>query len=129
MSITSWKNEFYKVSASAEATLKSDQAALQHCLVKWTGALPDNLSKHEVEFEELTETVEKCDPGHGKAGLLFGKAGCAMCHLHERCDTCALYVDGLRCVNRSDPNKPETVIKIIKEALKNVKKVPKEDSK
>lgn len=48
MSIETWEAEFYPV--PADEVSKED--ALDHSIRKWEGALPENLTRHDVRFED-----------------------------------------------------------------------------
>ena len=47
MSLESWKAEFYTIPASK----CPEEYAIEHSLRKWTGLLPENLDKHELDHE------------------------------------------------------------------------------
>lgn len=96
MSVESWKPEFYPI--KAEGAIGSTGEAIAHSLQKWKGALPENLEKHEVTFENLEIR------GHGEE-VHFGSGTCALCvkffdydDHEDGCTSCPLrYEDGSRC--------------------------------
>jgi len=51
MSFKSWKKEFYTKDAS-EYINKTDEKCLKHSILKWKGALPENVEKHQVTYEQ-----------------------------------------------------------------------------
>ena len=51
MSVETWKEEFYPVDATDDEVQEgSIFILLDHSILKWTGALPENLKKHDVEL-------------------------------------------------------------------------------
>ena len=50
MSFHTFLNEFYPTDAH---DCKTDLEAVHHCKLKWSGRLPENLAKHEVEIHPL----------------------------------------------------------------------------
>lgn len=93
MSLTSWINEFYPV--QAEDCPTDNVAMLEHAILKWRGALPENLKKHNMVFvgpvtiEEYEPTkqgsaeasgggpTEEPDPAGGS--FYYNTQSCALC--------------------------------------------------
>lgn len=71
MSLKTWIKEFYP--EKAEDATTNDLTAINHSIRKWTGALPENLEKHNLKY--TNQTVY--EPG----GLLlfFTGESCALC--------------------------------------------------
>ena len=73
MSISTWKDEFLFV--SAEAATGSDMEAAKHALLKWSGALPPNLAKHNVSYSNHTI--------FDQVGMVaFNGGNCALCKMY-----------------------------------------------
>lgn len=84
MSLESWLDEFYPVSAD----MADDP--LEHSLRKWKGTEAANLAKHRVELAKQCVQEPKSN-----LYFSFGGSNCALCHLHyigkiDPCDTCPL---------------------------------------
>lgn len=73
MSLESWKKQFYPTSAH-EAT-KSDRRAVLHSLVKWSGALPANTTRHGVRYHNYSIHEPREEVGMFE----FGVRDCALC--------------------------------------------------
>lgn len=85
MTIETWMDEFYPEEAQKATT--SDQAAIQHSLRKWEGALPTNTEKHGVVYRER-EITDEYDV------LRFNSRTCALC---ERYPDSRSNFDGYEC--------------------------------
>ena len=48
MSLTTWREEFYPFRATE---VEPGLPSIEHSLKKWTGALPENLTKHGCRYE------------------------------------------------------------------------------
>jgi hypothetical protein len=83
MSFSSWKAEFYPI--PVEAT--TPDQAIEHSLQKWRGSLPENLKKHEVDFEDKT-----LYDGLMAEDLLFDSRSCALCfhYIRTGCESCPI---------------------------------------
>lgn len=79
MTIETWKKEFYSQEASSLVN-ESDEDCLIHSIKKWTGALPKNLKKHKVVYQEhmllafINKEVEK---------ISFSGLTCALCQKYS----------------------------------------------
>lgn len=96
MSIETWLNEFYSDVYELDDDT-SDIEAVKHSLRKWTGALPENLAKHDLFYTERRimpndDTIEIV--------FCFDSESCSLCHLYmndginiddHECSTCPLY--------------------------------------
>jgi hypothetical protein len=74
MSLESWKEEFYPVSATYSMQSEDDLVLVDHCLRKWNGALPKNRKAHGVEFA-FGFIIDK----EAKDSLCFNGDSCALC--------------------------------------------------
>lgn len=102
MSIETWKEEFYPVTAAKAAVKATDGELIEHCLIKWRGATDENLAKHELRRDcedggtEYIDLVDDC----GDFVFAFGTSTCALCkrYFAKGCLGCPL-VDylGQRC--------------------------------
>ena len=84
MSIKTWKEEFYTVSA---ASRMSKKAAIEHSIKKWEGLLPENLKKHGV-------VLDRCGDIHDdETKFEICDESCALCqkYVRECCIKCPLY--------------------------------------
>lgn len=86
----SWKKEFYPKSAADRSVQANDLTRLQHSIRKWTGALPENLQKYGVQYDE--HTIHKED----QLVLSFSGGTCALCIHYDDWDS------GVDCFNRKD---------------------------
>lgn len=78
MSANSWCEEFYPIEAD-EACSRIDYECVEHALKKWTGALPENLKKHEVEYQNFE--IMDIHPKSKKAiRCVFGSVTCSFCN-------------------------------------------------
>lgn len=97
MSLKSWYEEFYPVSASKV----SKEDALEHSIQKWKGLLPENLKKHEVAYR--WEEVSPLYDTDNTLPLSIGSASCALCqHWYDgeyACPECPLVKAGHICCN------------------------------
>ena len=97
MSVKSWREEFLPV--DAEDATGSTGEAIAHSLQKWKGALPENLEKHEVKFENME--IRGSDGNEH-----FGSSNCALCvacfdYSEDTCKRCPLwYADGSEAGSR-----------------------------
>lgn len=95
MSLKSWLDEFYPVSASEV----SKEDALEHSIQKWKGLLPENLKKHNVTYR--WEEVQSCDEMETTVPLPITASSCALCqHWYDgeyACPECPLVKAGHIC--------------------------------
>lgn len=104
MSLQSWKDSYYPTPASEAAV--SDDVALDHSILKWMGALPENTENHEVSFTDGS-IIEEPETTY----LTFNDETCALCHRHYKphenedcCKTCPLVKSGhQQCNSFSSP--------------------------
>ena len=98
MSFESWKSEFYPVDAKSEERVGSDASLVEHSLLKWRGALPGNVKKHGLEYNEWRIFDED-----GKEAFEYFGETCALCLRYVVmtagvCDGCPLFAAlGLPC--------------------------------
>ncbi len=78
MSIKTWKEEFYKVDANDV----DDKDALDHSISKWTGLLPENLKKHDVELFTRVSTILVGDNSFDPDNIIIDARSCALCVHH-----------------------------------------------
>lgn len=98
MSLKTWKKEFYKTKPSKRM---SQRTAIEHSILKWTGLLPKNMSKHELskwsffiedDKESFEIDVSSCALcvkylGKKKSHELDACAACPLAqHLGSPCD-------------------------------------------
>lgn len=97
MSLKTWKQEFYSISATQAAKF-SDLRAVEHSLLKWTGLKKSNLKKHNME-----KSVGRLRIEDEQEELKIDSSSCALCQKYlERYDSCVgcpLYESrgGVRC--------------------------------
>lgn len=78
MSLKSWQQEFYSQEASSLVN-ESDEDCLIHSIKKWTGALPENLKKHEVVYQEHKLLALVTD----MKSVSFSGLTCALCQKYS----------------------------------------------
>lgn len=83
MTLKTWKEDFYPISAQDAAEL-SWKEAVQHSLRKWEGFLPENLEAHQV-------IIKKPDPRKHEYALKLMEPG-SKSYLPISADTCSLCV-------------------------------------
>jgi hypothetical protein len=132
MSVETWKNEFYPI--SARLAHSTDLMALQHSLKKWIGLRSENRKAHEVSIGPYNHTLQ--DASASSLKFHIASRSCALCHRHDisdepHCATCPLYVvRGTRCDLQTSPTdtsqwhswtkkaNPEPMIQLIEQAIK-----------
>jgi len=145
MSLRSWKQEFYPVTAKKlERSGASEEALVEHSLRKWLGLRPAALRKHDVLFWHSEVTADSWS-SHS-SGLYIDAASCALCarHLRDasdpaRCNTCPLYrALGCRPCDVETPegnspygagiaaNNPEPMINALRAAKRVAKRLDRE---
>ena len=75
MSLESWIEEFYPIEANY--LTETDLIAINHCIKKWKGALPENLEKHRVKYKGHTIFNKENDISNY---LEFYGSSCALCY-------------------------------------------------
>lgn len=93
MSLKSWKQEFYPISAKSAAR-GSMIKAIEHSLLKWKGLSPSNIKKHDVHITQRVYGVWLED---GTDYLHIDASSCALCEKYHdngipRCQKCPLYI-------------------------------------
>ncbi len=129
MSIKSWKQEFYPITAE-QAARKGDLAAIDHAYLKFRGTFPSNLKRHGCEkwkCRVLFDDLEFC----------FGHTTCALCVRNTGpafdmpdCYRCPLFVSGgIECSQDEsayreweESNDPRPMLKALRAARKLVLK-------
>lgn len=125
MSISTWKKEFY----SKIKEKMTDKERAEHVLKKYTGALKENLIKHEViKLKEESYIEDK-----KSKTFYFDIESCSFCekyfkpsYYEKNCDGCPLFKEeGVSCFNEkssyakftktSNPNK---LISLMKKIIK-----------
>ena len=86
MSLSTWKKEFYPITA-IEAAKQGPRAALEHSIKKWEGGAVANCKKHGISIGK----------GIGKGIIYdfsFDGESCALCKLFlgDPCEGCPLYI-------------------------------------
>jgi len=107
MSVTTWKKEFYSVGASTVARDKTKTVIdlIDHCIVKWQGALPENTAKHSVVYS-TSAVFDSFGFSLNNPVFHFSSSTCALCQRFERrvnCNGCPLAIarDGTPCYKYS----------------------------
>lgn len=82
MTLKTWKEDFYPISAEKAAEL-SWKEAVQHSLRKWEGFLPENLEAHQVfirkpESRNGEYLLKLMEPG-SKSYLPISSTTCSLC--------------------------------------------------
>lgn len=101
MSIQTWKEEYYPVSAAEVAATGNAIDITEHSLRKWIGLLPDNLAKHGVRKGTVVRDLLY---DGGPEPFTVTSDTCALCKQYSKvertiwCEECPLY--------RSLGNKP-----------------------
>lgn len=103
MSISSWKQQYFFISASAAAK-NGAVAALGHSYLKYTGLLTRNLRRHKLKYD--TTDILLRDPKTKDVLPILGIDNCALCQFYlvdrESCAGCPIFKNsGSMC---SDPD-------------------------
>ena len=97
MSCSTWLSEFYPIPASK--AIGSELEALDHCILKWRGALPPNLKRHRVTLRRvsggLAPKIIGKDGGHG---LFFSTRTCALCLVSGELRVCCSCCPAVGCL-------------------------------
>lgn len=92
MSLATWKKEFYPTTAKTAAARTGAVKCIEHSLKKWEGALPENLEKHGLEYEDhVIWNKEKTE------SMRFDSWTCALCKKYlDRydCSGCPIVIAG-----------------------------------
>jgi len=88
MSLNTWRKEFYKIGANRVENLKD---ALKHSIRKWTGLLPENMSKHNITRgkDKIWHTPYIND---NNLSMDIDSISCALCNLCPDCQDCPIYI-------------------------------------
>ncbi len=137
MSLATWKKEFYPGTA-AGAARRGAVAAVEHSLLKWTGALPKNTKKHGVKFSADGIAEPGAAWADEKSMLFFGGGSCALCQRYYKendydCSRCPLAALKMACGEAPDnpydasmfgPEGPDArpMIRALKKALALVRR-------
>lgn len=98
MSIESWKEEFLPPFPPKDAPVRDH---VMHSLIKWRGALPENLTKHDVRYVDWKifnlspiSYEDQC------SRVIFGDTTCSLCRLaKDVCIDCPITrVNGVSCI-------------------------------
>lgn len=91
MSLATWKDEFYPITAHTCAR-RDKTKALDHSIQKWDGVKPENLERHGVILRVGDLICKKTS-----ARMIFSARNCALCVVHLRvrkgvssCNQCPL---------------------------------------
>lgn len=125
MSIETWLDEFYSDVYELDDDTP-DIEAVKHSLRKWTGALPENLAKHDLHY--VNWTIKPTDSGT-IAAFRFDSESCSLCRLYmtkdEECGNCPLYQSAgyISCDDsglsayRSSKNDPTPMIEALQKTI------------
>lgn len=125
MSFASWNKEYYSVPAKA---LKHEplEAAIDHCIHKWVGLRPTNLTRHQLkaagygDVKSITSGAAHTIADASRCALCikFYKQGCAGCPINNGDD----HTEG--CYNQwrafADDGNPEKMIRVLRAAKKKL---------
>ena len=81
MSANSWCEEFYPIEAD-KACSRIDYECVEHALKKWTGALPENLEKHEVKYQDFK--IIGINENSFKDSVFFDDTTCTLCFRYPK---------------------------------------------
>lgn len=115
MSLKSWTDEFYTISANE--VLKKD--AVAHSLKKWIGLRPEHLERHGLELNLEKRCIKSSDEEFD-----IDADTCALCvhyfNILSHCFACPLSNNGYTCYNLNKPyyiwistGNPEPMIKAL----------------
>lgn len=76
MSMETWLDEFYPKTVYDLNNNPTDLECIDHSILKWSGALPENLEKHDVEYASYTIRSDKTD-------FPFDGNTCALCQVYH----------------------------------------------
>ena len=100
MTMESWYSESYSIPAT-KMKRRSDTECVKHALKKWRGALPENLEKHNMEFENyILKSLQPptSDPRHCTQ-FVFSDYSCSLCQKYPLMKT---FPNGRHhCTNKS----------------------------
>lgn len=136
MSIESWMEEFYPITAEdiADRPDATDEELILHSLNKWKGALPENTEKHGVVYKD--HLIDDLFDGPD-IGITFAVGSCSLCQRYDGNSCGASYrteskecpivrMRGLPCDRGSDDdqnaysgsdNNPKPMIRLLEETL------------
>lgn len=125
MSVASWMQEFYPVCNTDQMENMNPLEAAKSSLLKWTGMLPENLSRHNVTApaNALNVIENKGSTAETRSPQLV----CALCIIHREwykpdCDSCPLAItSGKTCFEedsafvQANRGKPESILAMVRE--------------
>ena len=122
--LIAWKQKFYPVNAD-DLKEESDEACLKHSILKWTGALEENLGKR---LEYFNNSIFD-----GKDYFDFDDKSCALCSKYnyeckneEKIECPIIRVTGFSCCVNPDhtfyssANDPTPMINLLKLVLNHI---------
>jgi len=125
MSISTWKKEFF----SEPKSKMTDKQCAEHTLKKYTGALKENLVKHElVKYKDESYIESKKNKT-----FYFDVSSCSFClkyfefsYSEKKCNGCPLLKEeGVTCFNEESSyfkfiktSKPNKLISLMKKIIK-----------
>lgn len=117
MSLTTWKKEFYPVTANE--CPQDGRSALKHAILKWTGLLPENMKKHRI-VKSLPGTTYIRYKNSGHRFPITGST-CALCY--NPCICCPIVLLGnVPCGDQyckwTATGDPKPMLKLLKTTLK-----------
>ncbi len=147
MSLKSWKEEFYPIRASSAEAIDTEEAALRHTELKWTGLLKENLEKHNLKWDYEAEVFANIsdedeyyeDDDYDVDCFTVGDINCALCQRHPgifQCSACSLCQEAKNCCSGgkgSELNEfmeygnASPMLKLIRKTLKNRIEVEKKE--
>lgn len=131
MSFKSWKKEFYTKDAN-EYINETDEKCLKHSILKWKGALPENVEKHQVTYKQHAIIENSTEQ------LSYTGWTCALCRKYSDSDPlndCNCYsnqtdeycpivrVKGSTCaaIYEITRNNPTEMIQLLEDVLEGIK--------
>lgn len=125
MSLESWKNEFYPVTAIAIASEGNDLDLIKHSILKWEGMRLPNLLEHGLQIDSGSDIEDPATLSH----LYIDTDSCALCQRYYDYGSCVqcpiVKVTGKRCTEGEPSpyetwgmdNNPEPMVELLKEVL------------
>jgi hypothetical protein len=98
MSIDTWMAEFYPTFPESASDIHE---AIDHCLHKWKGMLPENADRHGIMHVDEDRGIIDSEDRY----FAMDNTSCALCiRMNDRCDDCPLsIVIGRPCYNAGAP--------------------------
>lgn len=132
MSLKSWKQEFYPITASEAADTLDLVGAVKHAIQKWTGLRKENLDKHECRQNDRN----KFRVMYKRSRFQVDTESCSLCQMfldrNFNCNGCPLFesrgeirCDGEMAKERNSPynewldtGNPAPMLRALRKALK-----------